>query len=267
MMHTPGPAPEDLPDDIAGYFGRGYYALYRRRLIPGEQTEAEVRFLLQTLDPAEGERWLDVPCAYGRHLSVLRRLAPRLRLVGGDLNRAYLRERGLRRCAAPVCCDMRRLPFAGGAFDTIINLLNSFGYFPLRLRSRSAPAVPDDRSVLAEWARLLRPGGRLAMDLPNRRALLQLVRTRPRVRYAVEHCDVEEVFGWDPATQCLLNRTCWRWRDGIERSGYRLRLYTPAEIRGLLARGGFAIQAVHGDFRGGPFQGDSDRMLLICRRD
>ena len=67
----------------ADYFGAGYLALYRDHLIPPEQTAAECDFLLRELAPRAGDRWLDIPCGYGRHTIELRRRAPWLRLVGG----------------------------------------------------------------------------------------------------------------------------------------------------------------------------------------
>src|SRR5512133_675760 len=104
-----------LMSGIVNYFGRGYYELYRHWLLPEAQTRAEVRFLLSRLRPRRGQRWLDLPCGYGRHLSSLRALCPGLRLFGGDLNRDYLHEPGLARAAAVAQCDMRRLPFADGS--------------------------------------------------------------------------------------------------------------------------------------------------------
>ena len=260
-----------VPPRNAGedYFGRGYYKLYRNYLIPREQSEAEARFLLAELAPARGERWLDLPCGYGRHLLELRRLAPSLRVTGGERNPHYLRERGLRRVAALACCDMRRLPWADGAFDAVLNLLNSFGYDPARPRGgQGRRTPPGDRTALEEWARVLRPGGRLALDLPDRLGLLRLVRRQPCIRYCMDGHEATERFAWDAAGQCLLNRTRWSWPGGGEEAGYRLRLYTPRQIEQLLGRAGFRILRSYGDFQGNPYQpGRSDRLLLICRRD
>ncbi|MCL5271058.1 MAG: hypothetical protein M1457_11050, partial [bacterium] len=104
----PAPPPRSVTER---YFGRGYLHLYRDFLLNEAHTRAEADFLLRRLEPRAGERWLDMPCGYGRHLAELRRLRPDLRLAGGDLNRDYAREAGGGRGGA-VACDMRRLPFA-----------------------------------------------------------------------------------------------------------------------------------------------------------
>ncbi len=241
------------------YFGPAY-SLFYRWLIPREQTAAEVDFLLRRLAPRPHERWLDLPCGYGRHLSELRACRRDLRLVGADLNLDYLREPGLADAARLCRCDMRRLPLADGSCDAVLNLLNSFGY-------RMDGDDGDDRRMLAEIARVLTPAGRLVIDLPNRRAVLAIVRAEPTVRYCLEGFEALEDFEWDAAGQCLLNRTRWGWPGGHEEASYRLRLYTPAQARELLARAGLTIEAIYGDFRGGPFNPHhSDRMLIFARR-
>ena len=244
------------PQPIESYFRDGYYGLYRHILLPEEQTAAEAAGLLRMLAPAPGARWLDVPCGFGRHLLALRPLRPDLRLAGGDLNDAYLREPGLAAAAAVARCDMRRLPYARGAFDAVLNMLNSFGYYP-----------GEDRAVLHEWARVLRPGGWLVLDLPSRQALLRLVRVQPTIRYAAGEREAIESFEWDARSQCLTNQTRWRWPGGREKAGYCVRLYTPAQMRAMLAREGFEVVGCYGDFCGGRFDPHrSDRMLLLARR-
>lgn len=265
----------------SSYFGQGYYRLYRHYLLPAEQTQAEAGFLVRRLQPRPGERWLDLPCGYGRHLLALAAARPDLRLSGGDLNRAYLREPGLRQAAGVAACDMRRLPFADASFDAVLNLLNSFGYYPpgdkkLKLANVKAqmlnpharnPQPLDDRATLAECARVLRRGGRLVLDLANRRALIDLVRRQPAIRYAGGECEVLERFALDGAGEVLRNETIWRWPDGCERARYRLRLYTPGQIRRLLERAGFEGVKIHGGFDGRPLDTrHSDRMLVLARR-
>lgn len=254
---------------IERYFGRGYYALYRHFLLPPEQTEAEVSFIVRKLRPRAGQRWLDLPCGYGRHLQALQACGGGLRLAGGDLNFQYLKEPGLRRAAGVTACDMRRLPFADRSFHGIINLLNSFGYYPPRKSRGKGPdrAPLDDRAVLGEWARVLRPGGRLVMDLANRRVLIGLVGRQPLIRYCGGGYEVIERFAWDPEAEVMNNQTLWRWAEGEERAAYHLRLYKLSQIERMLGEAGFAITDLYGDFTGEPFNPyQSDRMLVFARR-
>jgi len=258
---------------IEQYFGHGYHQLYKHYLLPPEQSAAEARFLARKLRPRAGQRWLDMPCGFGRHLLALRALRPALALFGGDLHRRFLGEDGLRAAAGVCACDMRRLPFADASFDGVLNLLNSFGYYPPATRGKAGGKTSpkkkalDDLDILSEWARVLRPGGRLVLDLANRRALVGLVARQPVIRYCGGDYETIEQFEWDPAREIMSNRTLWRWPEGEEHAAYRLRLYTPAQMRRLLADAGFELSAVFGDFSGhgfDPYQ--SERMLILARR-
>lgn len=249
------------------YFGRGYYQLYRNFLLPEAQTEAEAAFLLRRLRPRRAARWLDLPCGYGRHIQALAAARPDLRMIGGDLNRTFLREPGLTRLASLAQCDMRRLPFADAAFDAVLNLLNSFGYYPPEPGRARGGAPLDDRAMLAECARVLRPGGRIVLDLANRRALVDLVRRQPVICYSGGDYEAVEHFEWDPRAEVLRNETLWTWPGGSESARYRLRLYTPSQIRRLLARYGLEPLEILGGFNGSPFDPfESDRMLVLARR-
>jgi demethylmenaquinone methyltransferase / 2-methoxy-6-polyprenyl-1,4-benzoquinol methylase len=105
----------------------------------------------------EGARVLDLACGTGD----LSRLCERrgYRVVGTDLSAGMLAAN--ERTAPVVEADGRRLPFADAAFDGLV-----CGY---ALRNFS-----DLPGTLAETARVLRPGGRLAVlevDAPSSRLL------------------------------------------------------------------------------------------------
>jgi demethylmenaquinone methyltransferase/2-methoxy-6-polyprenyl-1,4-benzoquinol methylase len=103
--------------------------------------------LLQRLGAESGQRALDLACGTGL---LLDRLASRLgpsAVVGADINRAMLRERGSRGTPSPlVQADAMRLPFASRTFD-LVTAAYLLKYVHL------------DR-FLGEAARVLRPGGR-----------------------------------------------------------------------------------------------------------
>ena len=116
------------------------------------------------LGVAPGELVLDLGCGLGRHaFGALRRGAD---VVAGDLGRAELAEvrsmvaamraagefsGGTVECAV---ADARCLPFADGAFERII-------------AAEVLEHITDDGAALAELARVLRPGGVLAVTVPS----------------------------------------------------------------------------------------------------
>ena len=116
------------------------------------------------LDLSAGERLLDLGCGFGRHsYEALKRGAE---VVACDLARPEVEQvRDLARLlvaegevdqsvmAAPVQGDAVELPFDDDSFDRVI-------------ASEVLEHVGDDESAFAELARVLRPGGRLAVTIP-----------------------------------------------------------------------------------------------------
>ena len=69
---------------------------------------------------------------------------------GADLNRRFTQESGL--TVPLVQCDATTLPFSDGAFDTVFT---SYG---------AVPFVADSAALMAQAARVLRPGGRFVFS-------------------------------------------------------------------------------------------------------
>ncbi|MGR6973797.1 class I SAM-dependent methyltransferase [Streptomyces cynarae] len=115
----------------------------------GEPRAAAAADAVLGLVPESAGRLLDVACGTG---IVTRRLAaarPGLRVVGADLAYGMACRAAGRLPGAVVLADSRRLPFADGAFDAVTSV------WLLHLLDG-----PDAvRDVLAECARVLRPGG------------------------------------------------------------------------------------------------------------
>ncbi len=97
---------------------------------------------------------LDVACGTGRFLGSVRQAYPRLGLTGTDLSESYLGE--ARRHLAPyrscgfVMANAESLPFADRSFDVVTSIY-LFHEVPPKVR----------RIIAAEFARVLKPGGRL----------------------------------------------------------------------------------------------------------
>lgn len=182
---------------------------YRYRSPP-----ADGRYPLQRLNTVDldllrlesGDRLLDVGCGTGRH--VIEALRRNCYAVGVDCDRTELRrlqfygyclaaEGGMRGRGAAVLADGAKLPFPDGAFDRVIC-------------TEVLEHVADDRLLVRELARLLRPGGTIAVSVPALRA---------------------EAIIWGLAS--IQKR----------RPGEHLRVYFQRQLADLLREGGFSVYA------------------------
>ncbi len=120
----------------------------------------EAQTILRLAGPAAAGRVLELGCGSG---ALLRRFAPIANLaVGMDISPAGLalaagwvrREVPGRPGVGLLCARAERLPFGDGSFDAVIS-------------QHLIEHLDDPRVALAEWHRVLRPGGILALITPN----------------------------------------------------------------------------------------------------
>ena len=116
------------------------------------RTAADVRFLTDVLPLPEFTRALDVPCGTGRHLRAL--AARGYRMTGVDNDPTAVAQAG----PDAVTGDLRELDSLPSGYDAVINMWASFGYFD----------AAENERVLGSFARRLRRGGRLVLDVHNR---------------------------------------------------------------------------------------------------
>lgn len=125
-------------------------------------TESEVDLLLNILQPAPDAQILDLCCGQGRHTLGLARRGF-VKAVG--LDRSHYLVTRARSTAKKEHLDVafregdaRKLPFETDRFDFVLILGNSFGYFE---------SLNDDRAVLREIRRVLKPTGVILLDLTD----------------------------------------------------------------------------------------------------
>lgn len=140
--------------DFEDTFGEDYLYFYAD-FLSDEHNDADVDAIVAALDLQGNERILDAPCGHGR---ISNRLAERgMSVVGVDATQLFLdRASDGGDSVEYVHGDMRSLP-VDGPFDVALSWFTSFGYFD----------DDDNQRVLAEYRRVLRPGGRLLMELHN----------------------------------------------------------------------------------------------------
>lgn len=230
-------------------FGADYLRIYAHR--DDETASAEIVHFLARLDVRPHARVLDVCCGAGRHMAAFRQRG--MNVIGVDLSAALLAAARDRHGGRLVRGDMRRLPFPTG-FEWVFNLFTSFGYFT---------DDGENRAALAEMARVLRPGGTLVLDHMNRAWVTRTLVAR----------SVDEVQGGTLMQERriegarVIKEITWRRLDGeVRRFHESVRMYSPQEVRELMAQCGLTVESLWGDADGMPLGEDSPRMIVVARK-
>jgi SAM-dependent methyltransferase len=231
------------------WFGADYQALYPHR----DDAEAvKVAALLAARGMvASGWRVLDLACGAGRHAGALEQCGAQV--TGLDLSMVQLRAARVRGLARLIRADMRLLPVRTGVMDAVVNLFTSFGYFD---------TDEEHAMVLAEIARVLRPGGSFAMDFLN----------APQVRATLVPRDERVVAGRRVVQERRISDDGRFVIKLITLDGApepfveRVRLLAREDIERMAEGAGLTTHAVLGDYDGGPHHPGSPRLLLLARR-
>lgn len=204
-------------------------------------TREEVDRVVDLLRLAPSDRVLDLCCGQGRHTIELAR-----RGFGGaeGLDRsAYLVHRARETAAlegldVPFRAgDCRELPYDDAAFDAVMLMGNSFGYF-------DQPG--DDLVVLREVRRVLRCGGRVLLDVTNGAHMRAHFEPRSWEWLDEEHLACRERELADDH-RLVSREIVTHVEDGVLADQfYAERLYDDAELCALLYEAGFAEAAVAG---------------------
>ena len=215
--------------------------------------------LLELLELPAGARILDVPCGQGRHAHLLAEAG--FDVDGLDYSAALLdkaRERGTGARLRYTRGDMRRLPARWTRrFDAVVNLFTSFGFF-------TDPA--DDRRVIREFARVLKPGGTLVWHGGSRDGVVSRFLARDWWQ-TTNGTVVAHERTFDPLAGILTIRSTFR---GPRRTGereHRIRLYTATRLAELCADAGLVVEQAFDGWRDRPLRRTSGEMLLVARRE
>lgn len=230
-----------------------YLHFHKDRL--DERAPGDADHIEAALDLSTGDRVLDLTCGYGR---VTNRLAARGYDAAGieiapslvELGREEAAELGVD--TELVEGDARDLPWDDDSFDAAYIITGSIAILPREMA----------REILAEAARVLRPGGRLLVDAPDRDAVMQ----------QYQEVTVDEVEGdylvdrheFDPrAGRLAVDRLVVRDGQAREES-FSLWLYSYTELAALLADTGFEVVDEYGNLRGDDYSLDTKRLCLVA---
>ena len=227
-------------------------------LFPEEQfalAEAHVDQLLALVAPA-GRVVLDLCCGPGRHAIGLAKRG--FAVTGVDLSAFLLAKAQARAQAAQVAVewlrdDMRHF-VRPGAYDLVVSLGTSFGYF----------ADPqDDHRVLQNMFRSLKPHGVYLIDMLGKEVLAKTFQPttssqEPDGTLWIRRNEI--VDGWSRV------RTEWILIQGDKATAFhfQLNLYSGYELQERLEQAGFGTVQLFGDLQGNAYGPEASRLIAVA---
>ena len=251
-------APRSAPADWwATYFDAQYLREYEP-IFGLRKDRREAARLIELLGLPAGSRILDCPCGQGRHAHLLAEAG--FDVDGLDYSEhliAQARRRGTGRTLRYTQGDMRRLPARWtGRFDAVLNLFTSFGFFL---------DAADDRRVIAEFARVLKPGGALIWNGGSRDGVMARFLERDWWR-SDDGTMIGHERSFDPLSGFLTIRSTWSGPGAAGEREHRIRLYTASRLAELCADAGLLVEESYDAMTERPLTRRTTEMTLVARK-
>lgn len=232
------------------------YLYFMEETLAAEDTPAQIDFVERTLGLRPGMRVVDMGCGHGRHTNELARRG--YKAVGIDLVPGFL-EVATQHAASIgvepqfIEGDLRGFR-AEDTFDAAICLFDVLGFFE-----------DEDHELILHnaWSALV-PGGKLLLDLRTREFM---VRIPPVAVTDKGNGDlmVDRV-AFDIESGRLVDQRTFIRAGQARTVAFSVRLYGYTEIRTILRALGFRVDAVYGDFQGGPISAGKPRTLVVATK-
>ncbi len=204
-------------------------------------TRQEIDTFTAALGAAKDDRILDLCCGQGRHSLEMARRG--FRQVEGLDRSHYLIQRAktsARKEGLPVRFregDARKLPYPTDTFDVVTILGNSFGYFE---------TVKDDLRVLKEVIRVLKPWGRILVDVTDGEYVRQNFQPRSWEWMDKKHFVCRERSLSVDGQRLISREVITHVEEGVLADQfYAERLYTQESLTKLMAEAGFSDCVCH----------------------
>jgi len=253
------------------FFDELYHEIYSM-LQTEDRNRAEAQFIAEILELGPGSRLLDLGCGFARVATHLASMGVEVlcldfseKLLSIALRRIY--DMGVDDRVHLVRGDMRATSLRGSSVDAAIIWFTTFGFF----------SDEENERILDQLAHVVKPGGRVAIDLFNAlRALHTAIHSdaegrRPGFTWWSEEGKylVLESIEFDVLTMRSRSRRVIIDRESGARIADRLidiRMYMPHEIARMLTSRGFEIEKILGNYRGEPYRPLSPRMIIVARK-
>ena len=226
-------------------------------LILEQPRPGEIPFLVKHLDIKPGDRVFDQCCGWGRISGPLAEQG--YSVDGVDSSEPLIRygvERWGKKAVSLTCADAHSYR-PDGLVDGSVNLYSSFGY---------DKDESKHQQMLSRLAASLRPGGRMILDTINPEKVWGGF--RPEMRR-----DWPSGYHLQRQSQLIANRRqlhqLWIFTrpngDTFQKSG-TTRLYTAAELQGMLTKAGLTALKLMGDLESSQFGPQSERLIWLAEK-
>lgn len=240
------------PNWYKSWFDTPYYhLLYRKR--DHREAAAFLDHAIKYLAPPHGARILDLGCGKGRHSIYLNQKG--FNVLGLDIspaNIAYANQFANERLHFAIH-DMRD-PFEKDAFDLVLNLFTSFGYFH---------ETEENLKILNATNHNLKPKGRLLIDYLNPAFIAKhLVKTEEQVVDGIAFRITRNIEGASIIKRIEVD-------DHGKQMSFEehVKAIDKPAFSSLLAMSGFEILDVFGNYHLDQFHPEhSPRLILVARK-
>ncbi len=228
-----------------------YHLLYRNR----DQVEAAMFIdnLLKYFAPKKDATFLDLACGKGRHSVYINKKG--FQVTGVDLSEFNIKKakksetEGLHFDVH----DMRH-PYREAAFDYVVNLFTSFGYFD---------SIEDNLEVLKSGNYNLKPKGVFLIDFMNSNVVINGLISESReeidgVKFEISRSVVDGF---------IVKKIKVIDQDETHEFEERVRAFAMNDLMGMFQRAGFEVLDTFGDYHLNAFKpNSSERLILIARK-
>jgi len=198
-------------------------------------TKKEVDIFLTAIDVLKDGKILDLCSGQGRHaLEIAKR--GYTNVVGFDRSHYLIdRARKINKTNGLNVVfkegDARKLPFHNDNFDAVIIAGNSFGYFE---------SIQDDMKILKEVMRILKPGGKLLIDITDGNCMRKNFQPRSWEWIDKNHFVCRERSLSENKERLVSREVITHVTKGVLADQfYAERLYSSADLKKLLLKAGF----------------------------
>ena len=222
-----------------------------------QSVRQEVEQVVSLLKLQPGMSICDLCCGIGRHSVELGRLG--YCVTGVDRTGLYIEqakkkadEQGLN--IRFVQDDMRSF-CEPNAFDAVINIFTSFGYFE---------EATDDKGVLENVYKSLKDGGKFLVDIIGKEVLARIFQDKRW--YEEDGTIILEEAKLSEDWSSIENRWIIIRDDKRDEFRFSLRLYSAAQLSELLKGCGFGKVQIYGDLSGSPYDHTAKRLVVVAHK-